>query len=311
MMILCIGLNPAYQRTLTVPNFAIDTVVRAQPEIGESAAGKGINVARVLHTLGKEPLCTGFLGGDSGKDIQQCLTDEGIPFEFVVTANPTRTCITILDPVSGTHTEIVEEGKPVSPDEVSRMRALYASRLPQSELVIISGTVPQQTPDTIYADFITSAHQYGIPVLIDTQKQLLHHSIAAKPFLIKINRDELGAACQQPVDSEETLRRLMLRLHEQGVEWVVISHGKDETIVSGQREMWRVIPPRIQPVNPIGSGDSMLAGIAAAMRDGKSIPDAVGFGTACGAANALTLTPGCVRVDDITRLLADVRLERY
>ena len=65
-MILCIGTTPAVQRSLTFPGFTVDEVNRAVNVI-ESAAGKSINVARVLHLLDHPVLATGFLGGDSGR----------------------------------------------------------------------------------------------------------------------------------------------------------------------------------------------------------------------------------------------------
>ncbi|PIE33871.1 hypothetical protein CSA56_10225, partial [candidate division KSB3 bacterium] len=107
-------------------------------------------------------------------------------------------CIMPLDPVQQTHTEIIEEGQPISADEVGRMYELYTKRLDECEGVTISGTTPQQVPNDIDRHFIDLAHQSDILsdilVLLDTQKQLLAKSFRVRPFLIKINQDELGLA---------------------------------------------------------------------------------------------------------------------
>jgi tagatose 6-phosphate kinase len=61
-------------------------------------------------------------------------------------------------------------------------------------------------------------------------------------------------------------------------------------------------PPRVQTKNPIGSGDAMMAGIAVGLVRGQPILEAVRFGAACGAANAMTAEPGFVRMRDVQRL---------
>ena len=308
-MILCVGLNPVYQKTLTIENFRINEVNRVQPEIIESSAGKGINVARTIQTLGRESLVTGFLGGDTGRYVQGFLAEEGLKADFVTVSSATRTCTTILDPHQQTHTEIVEEGRPVTADDVEEMRQLYARLLPDCRLVTISGSAPQQVPDDIYAHFIRAARHLKIPVLLDTQKELLLQSLDAAPFLVKINQEELGAAFQETISSPEALFRLIDKVHERGVECVVISHGKEALVLSHHGKRQRILPPSIRAVNPIGSGDAVLGGLASALCDGKELVDAVRLGTACGAANALTLTPGFVRFEDVTRLEAEIRVE--
>ena len=310
-MILCVGLNPVYQKTLTIEGFRIDQVNRVKPGILESSAGKGINVARTIKTLGNEPLVTGFLGGDTGRYVQGFLAEEGLESDFVPVSSPTRTCTTILDPQQHTHTEIVEEGRPVSADEAERMHRLYAERLPSCQFVTISGTAPQQVPNDIYADFIRAARQFNIPVLLDTQKDLLLESLDAVPFLLKINQDELGAAFQEQITSPEILFRLIDKVHERGVECVLISHGKEALVLSHAGERRRIVPPSIRAVNPVGSGDAVLGGLASALFDGKDFVDAARLGTACGAANALTLAPGCVRLDDVTRFEAEIQIDSY
>ncbi len=188
-MIQCVGLNPVFQRTLTIENFRLNAVNRAKPDVLEGCAGKGINVARVLKTLGKPSISTGFLGGYTGDRISWYLQQEGLASDFVQTASTTRTCTTILDPLNNTHTELVEEGKPVSAQEVEQMYRVFERNLRGCPLVTISGTVPQNVPNDVYFQFVRLAHQYNIPVLVDTQKQLLGQCLKARPFLVKINRE--------------------------------------------------------------------------------------------------------------------------
>lgn len=307
-MIQCVGLNPVFQRTLTIENFQLNVVNRAKPGVLEGSAGKGINVARVLKTLGKPSISTGFLGGYTGERIFWFLQQEGLASDFVQTTSTTRTCTTILDPLNNAHTELVEEGKPVSAQEVEQMYRVFERNLRGCPLVTISGTVPQNVPNDVYFQFIRLAHQYNIPVIVDTQKQLLVQCLKARPFLVKINREELGVAFEQPINSEKTFFELIQRIHQEGVEWVLITHGKEATIVSHRGKRWAFLPPGVTVVNPIGSGDAMLAGIAAGIVDGLEMLLAIQRGVACGSANALTLPTGTVDREDVERLEPEVKV---
>src|SRR6266511_1746626 len=109
-MILCIGTTPVMQLTFVFPRLQLDHVNRAT-EVHDTASGKSINVARVIHTLGEESFATGFLGGDTGKFIRDDLAACGIANDFVSVTPTTRTCVTVIDQSTGQATELVEESK--------------------------------------------------------------------------------------------------------------------------------------------------------------------------------------------------------
>jgi tagatose 6-phosphate kinase len=73
---------------------------------------------------------------------------------------------------------------------------------------------------------------------------------------------------------------------------------------------WRAIPPEVAAVNPIGSGDSLLAGLVFShFVERQTLLESVRFGTACAAANCLTATSGVVEPETINQLLSQVVLE--
>jgi fructose-1-phosphate kinase PfkB-like protein len=96
-----------------------------------------------------------------------------------------------------------------------------------------------------------------------------------------------------------------------GAHWVVVTQGKDGVVASDGQRFWRVRSPRVAAVNPIGSGDALAAGLASAISRGQRMPDACRLGVACGAANAMTLTPADVRADDVAELLQRVEIEDW
>ncbi len=104
-LIITVTLNTAVDKTYSVPNFALDRVHRPT-EWRIVAGGKGINVARVLHTLEMEALAVGFAGGHNGSFVQDSLDKEGLAHDLVTTADESRVCVTVIDPEAGTQTEL-------------------------------------------------------------------------------------------------------------------------------------------------------------------------------------------------------------
>ncbi len=258
-VIQCVCLNPVYQKTLTIEHFCLNAVNRTKPEVVESAAGKGVNVARVLKTPGQHSVITGFIDGDTGNTIEKFLSQEDLTYDFVHTMNTTKTCITILEPVNHTQTELVEEEKPTAPEEIREMYQVYERNLQGCRMVTISGTAPSQVPDDIVFQKYTC----------NTSTPL---SVTVMLSGVEINQDKLDAAFQQPVNSPEALANAIREMHANGIEWVVITRGKESVVVSHWGDSWRLFPPSIHVVNPICSGDAFLAGIASTLSENRMPP---------------------------------------
>jgi fructose-1-phosphate kinase PfkB-like protein len=176
----------------------------------------------------------------------------------------------------------------------------FSLNVRKADLVVLTGTVPKGCGDNFYARLVDESKRNGVRVLIDAQKAQLRNALKQRPFLVRINRDELAAATAERRRILPALRKLMKR----GPEWAVISDGAKNIYVSeapGVRAS-RLTPPRVEVKNSIGSGDAMMAGIAIGLVRGQSMLEAVRFGVACGAANAMTAEPGFIRMKDVQRL---------
>lgn len=294
-MILIISLSPAWQRTLFFETFLPGKVNRATRVI-ESASGKGVNVARVVKTLGVPACLLSVAGGHRGKLFQQALNTEDLAAHVVPIKGETRLCQTLIS--NGLITEVVEEAAGLSPREMRTFLACFTSAVKRASMVVLSGSVPKACGDDILARLARISRTQGVPVLADTQGAQLLNLMKERPDLVKINRAELAEATGQATLAGGT-KELMRR----GAGLVVISDGaRAVTAVAGSKS-WKVMPPAITAINPIGSGDAMLAGLAAGMAEGHILTSALELGVACGAANALTEMPGVVKIKDITRLM--------
>jgi tagatose 6-phosphate kinase len=81
-LILTVTLNFALDVTYTVKCFERGATARVQT-VRRQAGGKGVNVARVLHALGRDVAVTGLVGGFSGRSARAELQTAGLRDELV------------------------------------------------------------------------------------------------------------------------------------------------------------------------------------------------------------------------------------
>ena len=301
-MILSAGLTPAWQQILVFDSFRYGEVNRAA-EVHWCASGKVFNAGIGVHHLGAESLTLATAGGLPLTLIRQEMESLGVPLEVVETESATRVCTTILDRSTGTMTELVENGRPVSEAELEAFELRFAKAVQQAEGAILIGTLPQGTPQTYYRRLL---EHVSCPAVLDFRGEGLLGVLDLEPAVIKPNREELSRTMGSPLDTEEALVEAMRTLNEQGARWVVITDGPHAVWLTSRTETYRFLPPEVPPsevVNPIGCGDSMAATLAWAIRDGVAMPDAVRLGIAASVDNLRQLLP-CRLAPDRVREIA-------
>ncbi len=189
--ILCLGTTPAAQRVMIFRKLTLDAVNRAATTL-DGAAGKSVNVAKVLKALGEQPVATGFLGGDRGEFLRAALAERGIESDFVTVSTRTRQCITVIDESAGTQTELVEESRPVEPADFDKLMAVIRRRMPECRAVVMSGTIVTGGPANLYFDCTRLAENAGALSVVDAQGAALIEALKAKPGLVKPNRTRTG-----------------------------------------------------------------------------------------------------------------------
>jgi 1-phosphofructokinase family hexose kinase len=287
----------------------LDEVNRAATTT-DGIAGKSFNVAKVLKALGEEPLATGFLGGDRGEELRTGLAARGIQLEFVAVSVRTRQCITVIDESAGAHTELVEESKPVAESEYERLMAIIRRRTPESKAVIMSGSLTPGGPTDLYYRCTQLAEQVKALSVVDAQGQPLLEALRARPDLVKPNRSELAASTGRQLKDEVAVMAAMRELRDRGAQRVVVTAGKEPALAFDGTTFWRISAPLIKPVNPIGSGDSFTAATVSRLLRGDDLGEACRWGSAAGAANALTLMAGEVERSEVARLVGETKVEK-
>jgi tagatose 6-phosphate kinase len=309
-VILCIGTTPATQRVMVFRKLTLDAVNRAVTTL-DGTAGKSVNVAKVLRALGERPVAAGFLGGDRGEQLRADLEARGIELDFVKVAARTRQCTTLLDTSAGTQTELVEESQPVAAADYEELMRVIRRRVQGCRAVVMSGTITPGGPPDLYFHGTQIAHEAGAVAVVDAQGPALLETLRAKPELVKPNRSELAATLGRELKDEAAVLAAMRELCQRGAQRVVVTAGKDLALAFDGQHWWRVHPPRIDAVNPIGSGDAFTAGLVVSLLRGEDLGEACRWASAAGAANALTLLAGDVRREDVEQLAARSSVEPF
>jgi len=286
----------------------LDAVNRALTTL-DGAAGKSVNVAKVLKALGEHPVATGFLGGDRGEEVRRLMEAQSVELDFVPVASRTRQCITVFDRSAGTHTELVEEGRPVPATEYEKLMGIIQRRVKGCRAVVMSGTIPAGGPTDLYLRGAQLAHEAGAMSVLDAQGAALVRALGAGPGLVKPNRPELAATVGRELKDERELMSAMREIRERGAQRVVITAGKEPALAFDGRSFWRVQAPRIDALNPIGSGDAFTAGLVWRLLRGEDLGEACRWGSASGAANVLSIMAGEVHLNDVERLVREVSVE--
>jgi len=306
-MILSAGLTPAWQQILVFDSFRYGEVNRAA-EVIWCASGKVFNAGIAAHHLGGPSLTLAPVGGPAVPQIEAEFAVLGVPYRWVRTRAATRICTTLLDRATGSITELVENGRAVTSDELDAFRQAYSEEAARADAVVLIGSLPQGTPDSYYRELLEHT---PCPAVLDFRGAGLLSVLDLKPYVVKPNREELARTFGRPLDDDHDLLAAMRSLNDRGAQWVVITQGAAAVWVTSSDAIYRFQPLAIpDPVNPIASGDAMAGTIAWATGAGRPLPEAVRLGIAAAAQNVRQILPSRLSPRTLEAEAAGVRMER-
>ncbi|MBI3945883.1 MAG: 1-phosphofructokinase [Armatimonadetes bacterium] len=308
-MILTVTPNPAIDKTYVVDGFSLRGI-RTPRVTMTTPGGKGVNVARVCAILGCPVVATGFVGGHNGRFLTQELERTGVLPDFVPVGGETRVCVEIVDPDRGVQTKINEPGPHIGSGDVAHLEAKVTGWLGRAQFAVLSGGGPPGTPPDLYSRLVHRARQAGVRVMLDAAGALLREGVAAAPFMVKPNAEELASLAGVPVCTPEDAASAARALLQSGIAIAAVSLGADGVVVAQGTSLLYAQPPPVEVVSTVGSGDCMAAGFALALTRGLPLHAVARWGVAAGAANASALGPGLCTRAEIEDLLPQVKVTR-
>ena len=259
-MILTVTLNLALDITYEVGTIRWGET-QAVRVAGRRAGGKGVNVARTLHQLGREVIVTGLAGGRTGALARGELATSGLIDATVEMIGESRTTIVIVEE-AGEVTGFSEPGPTVSSEEWTRLLATFSRLVSRSTAVVLSGSLPPGVPVDAYGQLIGLADRAGVPAVLDSHGEPLRHGVEAGPAIVTVNEDELADVVDtdEPVGGAQELRGL-------GASAAVVSSGPEGLICVTDEGVWHAAPPSQMQGNPTGAGDAATAALAVGLVD--------------------------------------------
>jgi tagatose 6-phosphate kinase len=309
-MILCVTLNPCLDKTLTVPPWHPGDLVRGV-SVREVVGGKGNNVSRALRRLGRRPRPVTFLGGPAGAFCEALLRNEDELDPLTIpTEAPTRVILTVRTQSSADQTAFFDPDPSVTATEAETMLHQLEQVLSEGVAALtLSGSSPAPSTHGLFSDLISLARARRIPVFLDTYGPALDAIWGFWPTALQLTRREAAAHLRKPRPSDEDVDGLLHNWARHGVVCGIITDGPNPVSIQLRGRRYRAVPPRIKPVNPIGSGDALLAGLVDGWLQGLEPEPLLRHALACAVANALVWDAGAIDPAEVARWSDQIELE--
>ena len=282
-MIYTVTLNPSIDFIVRLDHLELGSVNRMTSD-DKFAGGKGINVSRILQRLDVDNTATGFIGGFTGRFVEDGLTAEGIKTNFVQVSEDTRINVKIK---AGEETEINGAGPKISDEKLEELKAILAG-LSSEDTVVFAGSAPSSLGNQVYNTLIPIAKKAGAEVVCDFEGQTLLDSLNYQPLLVKPNNHELADIFGVELNGLEDIEKYAREILAKGAKNVIISMAGDGALLVTPAAAYFAKPIKGTVKNSVGAGDSMVAGFTGEyVKSGDPI-EALKWGVACGTATTFS-----------------------
>ena len=304
-MIICLSLNPSLDKTLSVSKFTLDAPNRVRIERAD-VSGKAVNVACAVHALGEEVTLIGF--DYENAPIADTMTKAGIGYELRTLRGKLRTNLKLRDLSAGRTIEINEAGCEAGQADIAAVRESLLRYAAPGNYAALSGSLPPGVPKSIYRDLCAELKKGGCFVAVDCDGEALKLALEARPDLIKPNEQEFAALTGADMTDEAAVFAALDQIHARGIGIVCLSLGPKGALLSVNGKRLYCPAADVTPLSVAGAGDNMLAALLTALNRHMDYGAALRFASA--ASGAAIMRPGTqpCQMDDVTRLMGDLRV---
>jgi 1-phosphofructokinase len=301
-MIYTLTLNPSVDYIVEADDIVLGSLNRSTKE-AKFPGGKGINVSRVLRSMGIESKAIGFIGGFTGKYVEEFLNREGVFTGFVKVDGDTRINIKLK---AETETEINARGPEVSSLALGLLKE-QIKQLGNGDYLVLAGSIPSSMPGTIYEEIVRICKGTGAEVIVDAEGELLKTVLEYRPFLIKPNHHELGQFFNKDISTTEDAIFYGKKLVEAGAKNVIVSLAEKGAVYINETSAYTATVPNGVVKSSVGAGDSMVAGFLAQYLKTGNHHDAFRYSVASGSATAFSI--GLNTPEEVEQLLTEVKIQ--
>ena len=304
-MIYTVTLNPSIDYVINLEHPSTGKVNRVNDE-HVYPGGKGINVSRILKTLGHDNVATGFVSNFTGDFIINSLADLNVKSDFIKLDNGfTRINVKIK---SDEETEINGGGPHISDEKLGELFDKL-SELKEGDILVLAGSIPSTLKEDLYEKIMEHVKGNNVKIVVDATKNLLLNVLKYNPFLIKPNNHELEEIFNVRLENVEEIAVYGRELQKMGARNVLVSMGKDGALlITENNEVLISNVPKGSVINSVGAGDSMVAGFISGYINSNSYEEALKLGAASGSATAFS--SDLATKEFIDKLIQEIEVER-
>lgn len=284
-MIYTLTLNPAVDFQYVVSDIEFNQVLRAS-ETNLDMGGKGFNVSRMLAELQASSTALGIVAGKQGKFLSDGLHSLGIVTKLIEIPGETRMNVSVVVDDQDRYIKVNGPGPTVSSDSLAQLLEQIATLAAPGDWWVLSGSVPPGVDAGIYAEIIAILRKAGASTVLDTSGEPLMLGLKAGPTVVKPNAEETIELTKSSLAGVAEIAAGASRIRELGAETVVVSLGKEGALLHDGSKVWFAPAPKIEEKNPVGAGDSLVAGLVFKLSQQAPLRDALVWGIACGSATA-------------------------
>ena len=319
--VVTITLNPALDLTGSLDTLNTGSVSLANTG-SLHAAGKGVNVAKVLSDLGAEVTVTGFLGRDNEALFCTLFSEMNAQDEFIRVNGSTRINVKLVEK-NGQVSDINFPGVEVSEQAIGEFETSLFKLAETHQFFVLAGSLPKGISPELCASWIEKLHQLGKKVIFDSSRAALAAGLDAHPWLIKPNDEELSEfigrelntpkACQQAAQdlASKGIQNVVVSLGSKGVMWLDSTAQDEPKNQHSQNDqnntLWRYAqPPKMNVVSTVGAGDTLVAGFCWGHMKQWQAEQTLSFATALSALAVTQVGVGVPSLEAVTELQKEI-----
>jgi len=296
------------------PSPLLTVTIEAAPdesaELHVHGGGQGFWIARMAVTLGVDTTLCGVFGGETGAILESLIAREGITVRAIHTSGDNGSYV--HDRRAGDR-ESIAEVKPrmLSRHEVDDLFGASLAEGMKSDVAILGGPHADEViPAEVYTRLAAALTALGVPVVADLSGPTMTAALAGGLTVLKVSHEDLINDGRAESDDPKALADAMKGLVEEGARNVVLSRAGDPAMALLDGQLWEVLAPPMHLADHRGAGDSMTAGIAAALAAGKTMTEALRLGAGAGAANVTRRGLATAQQDLVVQLADTVQVRR-
>ena len=313
---LVLGLNLGVDRSLRLERLLPGHVQRPR-SVEVTAGGKSVNVCRASRAHGVRPVLVANLPGRGGAFIGELLAAEGHDLRGVATDGEARSQVIIIEDDLRV-TVLNEPGPPLSASDRDRLLAAFGAELPGQRVATASGSLPPGAPDDTYGEVVALARGRGAITVVDATRDALRACLPFGPDVVTPNLAEAHAVlhglAEEVVEAaDEDARTAAVAaaqsLCDAGARAALVTVGRHGVAGADADGTFWITAPSVREVNPVGAGDSFVAGLAVALERGDDLRSAALCAVATGSASVASPLAGGVAPALLAELARRVFLE--